>query len=130
MTLGIGVSQHGPMFDGRADAAAVEMCKDAERAIAIRGSAMVRAKQGATFKAPTPYYMPHTQARKTTDGWRITGPSVAYGHWLEGTGSRNRTTRFKGYFIFRTMAKVIQQASAATVAPIIARYVNTRMGGR
>jgi hypothetical protein len=26
---------------------------------------------------------------------------VKYAHWLEGTGSRNRTTRFKGYFIFR-----------------------------
>lgn len=127
MTLGISVSQHGPMFDGRADAAAVEMCNEAERAVAIHGSALVRARQNATFKVQTPYYRTHTQARKTLGGWRITGPSVAYGDWLEGTGSRNRTSRFKGYFIFRTMTAVIQRASAATVAPIIARYVNTRM---
>jgi hypothetical protein len=26
---------------------------------------------------------------------------VIYGPWLEGVGSRNRTTRFKGYFTFR-----------------------------
>jgi len=127
MSLGIGVTTHGPLFDGRADAAAVEMCKDAERAIAIRGSALVRAKQNATFKVQTPYYRTHTQARKTGDGWRIAGPAVAYSHWLEGTGSRNATTRFKGYFIFRTMTGVIQRMSAATIAPIIARYVNGRM---
>lgn len=127
MTLGISVVRHGPMFDGRADAAAEEMCDESERAIAIHGSAKVRARQNVTFKVQTPYYRTHTQARKTVDGWRITGPAVAYGHWLEGTGSRNRTTRFKGYFIFRTMTKEIQRESAATIAPIIARYVNTRM---
>lgn len=34
---------------------------------------------------------------------------VVYGPWLEGTGSRNATTRFKGYRTFRT---VFQQTEA------------------
>lgn len=34
---------------------------------------------------------------------------VVYGPWLEGTGSRNATSRFKGYATFR---KIMQQAQA------------------
>lgn len=34
--------------------------------------------------------------------------NVIYGPWLEGTGSRNRTTRFKGYFTFRKVASRIR----------------------
>jgi len=127
MTLGIDVSQNGPLFDGRADKAADDACEDSARTVAIQGSAMVRARQSVTFKAPTPYYTPHTQARKTREGWRITGPAVAYGHWLEGTGSRNKTTRFKGYFIFRTMAAVLRMRAVAIASPVVRRYVNTRM---
>lgn len=33
---------------------------------------------------------------------------VVYGPWLEGTGSRNRTTRFKGYATFRTITQQTQ----------------------
>jgi hypothetical protein len=127
MSLGIEVSSRGPMFDGRAVKAGHESAEDSARAIAIEGSAMVRARQNVTFKTQTPYYRTHTQARKTMGGWRITGPAVAYGHWLEGTGSRNRTTRFKGYFIFRTMAAVLRMRAVAIASPVVARYVNSRM---
>jgi hypothetical protein len=31
----------------------------------------------------------------------VTTDNATYGPWLEGTGSRNETTRFKGYHGFR-----------------------------
>lgn len=31
----------------------------------------------------------------------VTSDLATYGPWLEGTGSRNQTTRFKGYYSFR-----------------------------
>lgn len=130
MTLGIGVTKRGPMFDGRADVAASEASEDSARTVAIEGSRMVRTRQNAMFRTQTPYYRTHTQARRTVDGWRITGPAVAYGHWLEGTSERNRTTRFKGYFIFRSMAAVLRMRAVAIATPVVARYVNTRMGGK
>ena len=34
---------------------------------------------------------------------RIHDSNVVYGPWLEGVGSRNDTTRFKGYAIFRNV---------------------------
>jgi hypothetical protein len=35
----------------------------------------------------------------------LTDGGVIYGPWLEGTSSRNMTTRFKGYASFRKVAK-------------------------
>ena len=38
----------------------------------------------------------------------ITDSNVVYGPWLEGIGSRNQTTRFKGYSIFRKTRDKLQ----------------------
>ncbi len=35
-------------------------------------------------------------------------PAVLYGPWLEGTSERNRSTRFKGYHLFRLTRQDIQ----------------------
>jgi hypothetical protein len=52
---------------------------------------------------PTPYY--ETQIRMdlvSQDEAVVHDSGVVYGPWLEGTSYRNMTTRFKGYFAFRT----------------------------
>lgn len=126
--MSLGITVHGPLFDGRAQMAADDACEESERTVAMEGSAMVRARQGVTFKVQTPYYRVRTQSRKARGGYIISGPNVPYGHWLEGTGSRNATTRFKGYFIFRTMAAVLRMRAVAIASPIVRRYVNSRMG--
>lgn len=46
---------------------------------------------------------------------------VVYGPWLEGTGSRNATSRFKGY---RTFRKITQQAQS-DVARVASDHVDT-----
>lgn len=38
----------------------------------------------------------------------ISDGGVIYGPWLEGTGSRNQTTRFKGYGSFRKTAQFMR----------------------
>ena len=40
---------------------------------------------------------------------RIDDSNSVYGPWLEGVGSRNATTRFKGYHSFRRVANELQQ---------------------
>jgi hypothetical protein len=37
---------------------------------------------------------------------------VVYGPWLEGTGSRNQTTRFKGYQMFRKTRQWAEEKSS------------------
>ena len=40
---------------------------------------------------------------------RIDDSGVVYGPWLEGVGSRNATTRFKGYSSFRRTAQKMEE---------------------
>lgn len=47
----------------------------------------------------------------------VTSSDAMYGPWLEGTGSRNETTRFKGYHGFRR--------AAAEIEPSVERIADT-----
>jgi hypothetical protein len=51
---------------------------------------------------------------------RITDGGVEYGPWLEGTSSRNQSTRFKGYHVFR---KTVQWLQRTRVKKIMEREV-------
>jgi hypothetical protein len=46
---------------------------------------------------------------------RIDDGGVVYGPWLEGTSTRNATTRFKGYASFRRTAQWLNDTRKATV---------------
>lgn len=48
---------------------------------------------------------------------------VIYGPWIEGLGSRNRTSRFKGYATYRRVTQALNQRAAQTVAKAIARRI-------
>jgi hypothetical protein len=39
----------------------------------------------------------------------VNDSNVVYGPWLEGVGSRNQTTRFKGYAMFRNATQHLQR---------------------
>jgi hypothetical protein len=58
----------------------------------------------------------------------VTDSGVIYGPWLEGTGSRNRTTRFKGYATFRKAAQELDRRAFRIAAAMLDRYVR-RMNG-
>lgn len=51
------------------------------------------------------------------------GSGVLYGPWLEGVGSRNKTTRFKGYFALRRARNSVAQKTAAIAEPIIRAFI-------
>ena len=54
--------------------------------------------------------------------------NVIYGHWLEGVSNRNKTTRFKGYFMFRKGRQVVDRAKGMVIRKNL-RMVKSRMGG-
>lgn len=58
---------------------------------------------------------------------RVHWNSLIYGPWLEGVGSRNATTRFKGYFVFRQATTKLRVKSAQILrrhVSIIVRKLN------
>ncbi len=116
------VTTSGPIFDGRADLALGQACRESERRIAILGASMVRTFLNRVLRVQTPFYRMQVEAEPEAPGWKIWDQDVIYGPWLEGTGSRNRTTRFKGYFTFRTIAAQLQARAAAVCEHVITTY--------
>ena len=58
----------------------------------------------------------------------ITDSGVVYGPWLEGTSSRNQTTRFEGYFSFRKTRQYLRRNKEKLIRPII-RKMMRNLGG-
>jgi len=72
-----------------------------------------------SIRNPTPYYETQiTIQRLSPTVMRVHDRDVIYGPWLEGTSTRNRTTRFRGYASLRrarqsTVAKIPDLVRAA-----------------
>jgi hypothetical protein len=95
--MSIEVTRTGPLFDGRAEAAARDIVNEMEDEVAELGVDLVRVRLSRVLKNPTGYY----RSKVTAIDGRVTDQRVVYGPWLEGTGSRNKKTKFKGYHTFR-----------------------------
>ena len=109
LTLNVSVSRHGPVFDGRAEKALDDAADDIEVRTAYFGASLIRSRMDQTFRHQTPYYRLQNQARRDGAHWKVSDNGVIYGPWLEGVGSRNRTTRFKGYANYRRSLAAIQR---------------------
>lgn len=129
MSLNITVQAYGPVFDGRAEAELAKAADEWEKNLATVGASMVRTNLNAVLRRQTPYYRLRVEAAKDGPGWKIWDQGVIYGPWLEGVGSRNRTTRFKGYATFRRTAMQIDARAVQVGQPIVTRYVERMNGG-
>lgn len=117
----------GPLFNGRASVAVHAFCDEAEDEIGQHGVNVIRTELGSVLKRPTGYYQSRIQTDRVGGDSVINDGGVIYGPWLEGVGSRNRTTRFKGYFTFRRMAQTIQRQAAGIAGRSLPKFVR-RMG--
>jgi hypothetical protein len=100
----------GPLFDFRARRAFRRMRDELEEEAAEFALEHIQATFHTSFKHPTGFYESNVRisnsGREITDGG-FGGP--VYGPWLEGVGSRNNTTRFKGYHAFRLAAQALDR---------------------
>lgn len=95
MRLDVSTSRSGPIFDGRARAAANAYVNRLEQQLAEDGRTILLAELDRVLKTQTPFYATRI---KVEDGHTITDSRVVYGPWLAGVGSRNYpATKFKGY---------------------------------
>lgn len=58
---------------------------------------------------------------------KIHDSGVVYGPWLEGTSSRNKTTRFKGYSSFRKVKQWLEKGIAPRVMKKHIKILTMRM---
>lgn len=114
----------GPFFS--ADRSAVShYIRDAEGAVANAAYRKVRAFQSLFFRydssVPTGRAGGAVKTLAQGDHHVVTQGDIVYGAWLEGVGSRNATTRFKGYAIFRRTTASIDRQAVTIAQPFIDR---------
>lgn len=122
----VNVDSHGPVFDGRAARALDEFTAEAVEEVARVGKNDVLGRLGQVLRDPTPYYETRIRTdRVTAERWLINdGPhTFRYGPWLEGTSSRNRTTRFKGYATFRLIRQALDGKAQRIAVSVLRRYL-------
>lgn len=123
------VRAYGPMFDGTGAHAMHEFVDELSKTVATGVRVILTKYYGEFFKNPTGYYESQTVVTTKAYATRSVNDSgVIYGPWLAGTGSRNKTSRFKGYKHWR----LAMQEGRAMVKPAAAwlwRQYAARMGG-
>lgn len=113
----------GPVFNGRALAETEIMTIDIEREIAQGAVNKVHQRLGQVLQHPTGYYESQVRTERATSGVTVTDGGVIYGPWLEGVSSRNQTTRFKGYGVFREVSQEIKRGAEVEANVIAAKHV-------
>lgn len=99
----------GPMFNGLAHHLVAVYLEHLKEKVAQEGDNRVHNRLHEVLQHPTGYYESHIHTDRQVNDLVVTDTPVVYGPWLEGVGSRNATTRFKGYFTFRTVAQQLNR---------------------
>jgi hypothetical protein len=121
-------SAKGPLTDGRARRAVEDYRQDWERSVARRAKERWVSLLKSTIRNPTPHYWNQIDAIPRGGGWTVWDRMVVYGPWLEGVGSRNRTSRFKGYWNFRKMQTEMNVQASFIGNRLLEAYI-PRIGG-
>ena len=117
------VNVDGALFNGRAAHELAAFVLDAKREVGAQAYADVMTILNARIQHPTPYY--ETQVITQTVGNDVVthDRGIIYGPWLEGTSSRNQSTRFKGYHAFREASQQVTRKAGVLIARVLARHI-------
>jgi hypothetical protein len=121
----------GALFDARrCNAIFDEFTDDLEEEGAEWALSHIRSTFHTHFKQPTGYYESNVRIHNTSTGHEVWDGGEAgpvYGPWLEGVGSRNQTTRFKGYHAFRKAATALERRVEGMGERLLRRNVIHRL---
>lgn len=143
-----GVTFSGPLFDSEGDAILADGVLAARHAVADKGIELVVAAFDEHIRVNNGR---HTASITVTDESRsytsdtgrrsytlnvdvparttvVTTSNATYGPWLEGVGSRNASTRFKGYWGFRQATSELDQQAQQIAEDALVPYVDKLNG--
>lgn len=125
----ISVSIHGPLLKGKGPDEVRTALSKAITDLATEGQMKVREQLYVGHGRVTGHYRGsiHGELTDSMHG-RIHDSGVVYGPWLEGVGSRNEKSRFKGYWMFRNAKQYLEKIKEAVVNRRIHELVR-RLGG-
>lgn len=117
------VRTSGPLFNGEAYQVLDRMTEEIAQNVAEQGKQDVLARLGQVLRHPTGKYESRVLVTGQGTRARVDDQRSVYGPWLEGVGSRNATTRFKGYATFRLIRQQLESRSRSIAEGIVARTI-------
>ena len=138
MELSTTVTTTGPLFTGQSrhvlrqvtNSAVKELTEAAESFLLLRlrprttGQGVYKTAQEAGKDKSTGNYARNIQSKvQNLNGIVTDGGNVLYGPWLEGVGTRNRATRFKGYFSFRKAKQLVDKQVDVTMRKHLNKFI-------
>ena len=124
--IGIDVHLSGPFFAGDLSSKVGHMLDSAVQELMEKGEdrlGQLLQKGGVYLSDGTStghYRQSITGELRPEHSALITDGGCVYGPWLEGVGSRNDTTRFKGYATFRKVKDWMQEQAPAVLEKHVA----------
>lgn len=117
--ISLKVDKKGALFDGRAEAAVTRFTEDATKTLVSVATQMVKLRFGSRIRVNTGYFLGRITGEVTGSIGRVYTKFLLYGYWLEGVGSQNQTTRFKGYWGYRDTFIEVDANSKQILKPLI-----------
>jgi hypothetical protein len=100
-TPSVVVRLRGPFFSTNIPPVIVGALNAAVGDLVVEGESKVKLQLYPGHGLITGHYRRSIHGEMSSLHGRIHDSNVIYGSWLEGVASRNQTTRFKGYAMFR-----------------------------
>jgi len=119
------INVEGPVLDGRAPGIMDDITEAVVDDVAEQGFRDIHFTLVRVLKHPTGYYQSQIRNRQLGPTTRVLYDNrVIYGHWLEGTGSRNTpVTRFEGYFTFRRTTQALKRKAPGIAQATVRRHL-------
>lgn len=122
-SVNVSVKLTGPLLTGHDLTVIRSFLLEAEDEVAQQASSYVHQYLNTSIRHPTPYYETQITTQRLAGDAVVHDRGIVYGPWLEGTGSRNATTSFKGYHSFKRAAASTQKDVARLVLAVMRRYI-------
>lgn len=85
----------------------------------------VRKRLRQVLQHPTGRYESRVLVSNQSNSLVISDGGIVYGPWLEGVSSRNNSSRFKGYHVFRTTLQQMEKQAESIAEQSIGEAVRT-----
>lgn len=126
--LAVDLRDRGPIFENPTPRIE-RFLNRAGRSVAQEGKNRVLRRLQRVLQHPTGYFESQIQTERVMGNWEVNDSrKVVYGPWLEGTGSRNATTRFKGYRTFRIVKQDLDRDMAKLLRPFVQELIRELNG--
>lgn len=116
----ISITFTGPFFNG-IQAQITAMVDEMQYRVAAAALERVQYNLDRSIQFPTPYYETQIMMQTQLTDLVVHDRGIAYGPWLEGVSSRNRTSSFSGYHSFRRAADEVRRQAPAICQQVAAR---------